>query len=205
MEAYHFLREDMTGGYGNEPPWKVGKRREVKGELSLCRWGYHYGFTPANALDYAFGPILCLVEVQRKGPKDGTKGCSRSRKLLKAVNVERILHEAACDIAEDVLPIFEKEFPGDKRPRLAIEAKRKWLKGEITDTELAAARDAAWDAARAAARAAARDAAWDAAWAAAKAAAKAAARDAAWAKYQGWINERLIKALEKGKPVREET
>ena len=23
MKAYHFLREDMTGGYGNEPPWKM--------------------------------------------------------------------------------------------------------------------------------------------------------------------------------------
>jgi len=56
----------------------------------------------------------------------------------------------------------------------------------------AAARDAAWDAARAAAwdaardaawdaaRAAARDAAWDAAWDAARAAARDAARDAAW-------------------------
>jgi len=44
-----------------------------------------------------------------------------------------------------------------------------------------AARDDAWDAARAAAWDADRDAAWDAAWAAARAAARDAARDAAWA------------------------
>jgi hypothetical protein len=31
---------------------------------------------------------------------------------------------------------------------MAIEAKRKWLRGEITDDELDAARAAAWDAAR---------------------------------------------------------
>jgi hypothetical protein len=52
------------------------------------------------------------------------------------------------------------------------------------DAAGAAARDAAWDAARDAARAAARAAAWDAAWAAARdaawAAARDAARDAAW-------------------------
>ena len=175
MRAYHFLKEGMTGGYGNEPPWTVGERREVKGKLSLCQWGYHYGFTPNDALDYASGPILCLVEVQKRGPKDGTKGCSRSRKLLKAVNVERIFHELACDIAEDVLPIFEEKHPGDKRPRLAIEAKRKWLNGEITEEALTAAREAAGAAAKAAVGAAA----WS------------AARAAALAKYQGWINDSL--------------
>ena len=67
--------------------------------------------------------------------------------------------------AEQVIDIYEKEYPNDKRPRQAIEAAKKCigLKG-----------DAAW--------AAARDAAWAAAWAAAGDAAWAAAGDAerAW-------------------------
>ncbi len=88
---------------------------------------------------------------------------------------EMIIHEFLCQVAESVLPIYEKEYPDDKRPRNAIETKRRWINGEATDEELAAARVAARDAARVAAR----DAAWVAAWAAARAAARAAAGDAA--------------------------
>ena len=80
----------------------------------------------------------------------------------------------ACDFGEAVLHLVPE---GEDRPRKAIEVARRFANGEATEEELAAARDAAWDAAWAAARAAARDAAWDAA----RAAARAAARDAAWA------------------------
>jgi hypothetical protein len=68
---------------------------------------------------------------------------------------ENTLHELACDYAEYSLPIWEKKYPDDKWPRLAIEAKRKWLKKEITDDELSAAESAAWSAAWSAARSAA--------------------------------------------------
>lgn len=91
-----------------------------------------------------------------------------------------ILHEFACRYAEYALSFADNPDP---RSIAAIDAKRKWLRGEIKDKELRAARDAAGaaarDAARAAARAAARDAAWAAAWAAAWDAAWDAARAAA--------------------------
>jgi len=87
----------------------------------------------------------------------------------------------AADCAEMVLPIYEKAYSDDKRPRLAIQAARDYANGLITMEELrAAASDAASDAAWAAASDAASDAAW-AARAAASAAARDAARDAAWA------------------------
>ena len=109
---------------------------------------------------------------------------------------EKKLHKIAIYAAEMVLPIFEKEYPDDDRPRKAIEAKKLWLKNKITDNELAAARaaagaagaaagaagNAAWDArAAAGAAGAAAGAAWDAAGAAGDAAWAAAgdARDAA--------------------------
>ena len=104
------------------------------------------------------------------------------------------LHEFACVCAERALSRVEHPDP---RGVEAIKAKREWMKGEISDAELAAAwdaasdatMDAAWDAARDAARDAAWDAAWAAAWAAAMdaasaaamPAARAAAMDAAWA------------------------
>jgi hypothetical protein len=87
----------------------------------------------------------------------------------------------AADCAELVLPIYEKDYPDDKRPRLAIQAARDYANGLITLEELSAAGAASLAAAWAAARAAARAAAWAAAWDAAWAAARAAARDAAWA------------------------
>lgn len=98
------------------------------------------------------------------------------------------LHEFSCHCAEYALSFVASPDP---RSIAAIEAKRKWLRGEITDAELHAAWDEAryaaqyaawdfaWDAACAAATAAAQDAAWDVAWSAARVAALAATRDAA--------------------------
>ena len=90
-----------------------------------------------------------------------------------------IMHEFACRCAEDALKGVENPDP---RSLAAIDAKRKWLRGEIGDEELLRAQDAAWAAAWAAARAAASDArvAWAAAsdaqvaWAAASDAREAA-------------------------------
>ena len=89
-----------------------------------------------------------------------------------------ILHEFACRCAEYALSFMESPDP---RSIAAIEAKRKWLRGEIADAELDAAcdiaRDAAHDAAMYAARVAARVAAQDVAWVIAR----VIAQDAAWA------------------------
>ena len=88
---------------------------------------------------------------------------------------EPILHELACRFAEEVLPIWESQYPEDRRPHEAIEAKRAWLRGEISDDQLAAAGAAAWAAA------------WD------------AARAAAWAAAWEWQTERLFWYLEETK------
>ena len=89
-----------------------------------------------------------------------------------------ILHEFACRCAEYALSFVESPDP---RSIAAIEAKRKWLCGKITDAELDAARgearDAAHDATMYAARIAARVAAQDVAWVIAR----VIAQDTAWA------------------------
>ena len=87
---------------------------------------------------------------------------------------DRILHEFACRCAEDALSRIDNP---DSRSIHAIAVKHRWIAGEATDEELAAARTAAW-AAQAAAQDAARTAAW-ATWTAAQAAARAAAQAAA--------------------------
>jgi hypothetical protein len=54
----------------------------------------------------------------------------------------------AADCAEHVLHFFEREYPGDERPRQAIEQARAWVRGEITMTKARAAAYAAHDAAK---------------------------------------------------------
>ena len=87
-----------------------------------------------------------------------------------------ILHEFACRCAEYALSFVESP---DLRSIAAIEAKRKWLRGEITDAELAAARVAARIAAQDVAQDVASVMAQDAAWAAARNIVWSAANDAA--------------------------
>ena len=77
--------------------------------------------------------------------------------------------------AELVLHIFEEKYPEDKRPRLAIEAAKKWLVNPSKETAAAAAAAAA---------------AAYAAYAAADAAYAAAAADAANAAAAGKDRER---------------
>ena len=93
----------------------------------------------------------------------------------------------AADCSEMVLPIYEKEYPNDYRPRKAIHAARDYANGLISAGELVAARadaSAAADAgmtkrAAASAKWAAVSAAWDAASAASAADAALAAQRAA--------------------------
>ena len=133
-------------------------------------------------------------------------GVSNEDKLWAVLREEFIdapvLHEYACRCAEYALTFVSEP---DSRSVAAIEAKRKWLRGEISNDDLTAAWAAAWDAcdaacaaardaARDAARAAARAAAWDAACDAAWDAACDAACDAAWA--AAWEHEaKLLKEL----------
>ncbi len=71
----------------------------------------------------------------------------------------------ACDYATAALPIWQAQYPNDERPADCLAVARRYWRGEATEQERTAARDAAWDAAGAAAWDAG-DAAWDAAGAA---------------------------------------
>jgi len=97
--------------------------------------------------------------VGNKSRKRAWEKCNNSQWMLWLINKERLLDDSAlrllaCDFAEDVLPIFEKKYPNDDRPRKTIALARRFAVGKATREELAAA----WAAARDAAGAAARDA-----------------------------------------------
>jgi hypothetical protein len=197
MLAWHFLAGDKRLGYGDGRLVEVGQTLECEGEPALCERGMHGSVRLIDAVYYASGPIVCRVKIEGDVIEDEDKLCGRRRTVLWMFDATNILHEFACGCAEDALALVAQP---DARSVEAIAAKRKWLRGEITDEELDAARAAALDAARAAAWDAAMDAASAAALAAAwdaSAAARAAARDAAMAKQNERLTEMVMAAREK--------
>jgi hypothetical protein len=179
MLAWHWLADDRKTQYDRPrvlvtPGLKLSLPDGV--EPLPCALGYHASARALDALAYAPGAVICRVRLSGTVIESGDKHVASSREVLWMADATETLHLFACDEAERAVALVGNPDP---RSVAAIEAKRKWLRGEITDAELDAAMAAAWDAARAAARDAARAAAWDAAWDAAMAAARAAAWDAA--------------------------
>src|SRR3990167_4789478 len=172
---------------GSREVVEAGRTYRAEGSLELCENGMHASARAIDALTYAPGPLVCRVELVGERLDAADKSCARERRVLWIAAATTPPHQFACTVAGDALHLAEARGARvDPRSWAAIETKRRWLRGEATDAELAAAGAAAWAAARAA-RAAARAAAWaaagdaarDAAWAAAGAAARAAAGDAA--------------------------
>ena len=175
-------------------PWPVAEGEWTPAETPvLCASGWH-AMRERDVLTHlpsTLGARLYRVSVRGEVVKGDNKIAAASMRLddMLGVTTEENLRLFACDVARDVLPLFESHSPGDDRPRRAIEVARRYATGHATAAELsaagatagAAARDAAGAAAEAAARDAARDAARAAAEAAAEATAWAAAEAAAWA------------------------
>ena len=57
---------------------------------------------------------------------------------------EREIRLFFCDCAERVLPIFEREYPHDKRPREVLETSRRFALGQATRQKLTVAEAVAW-------------------------------------------------------------
>ena len=174
MLAWHLLSEDKRLGYGDGRLVEVGQTLECEGKPVLCDNGLHGSAMLIDALRYASGPIVCRVEIDGDVIEGEDKLCGRRRTVLWMLDATRILHEFACACAEDALALVEQP---DERSVAAIEAKRAWLRGEITDGEL----DSAWDAARAATGAVA----WS------------ATRNAVWAKQNERLTAMVMKSHEK--------
>ncbi len=141
--------------------WLPATKVEVGQTLTAARLVECASPRALDALRYARGTTICRTDP--------------SGKVLAVADATKTLHEFACWCAEQALLQAGHEL--DPRSWVALEVKRKWLKGEVTDEELALARDAAWIAAGLVASTVITNAAW-AAWAAACAAARATWDDA---------------------------
>ena len=202
MKYYKFLTADNKGKYSEYDFTKYlpnddkpGKwLRKIENPV-LCESGYHC-FMPEHILEWLEAQLF-EVEINGRHVHGDDKTVTQQMRFIRKVDTwnDKTARLFACYCARDTLPIFEKKYPNDNRPRVAIETAERYANGEATIEELNAARAAAWDAARAAARAAASAAASAAAWDAARDAASDAAWDAAMAaasaKYTNYLLEIL--------------
>lgn len=212
---FKMLNSDGTSFNGGTGKWSLpheGLPGEwmpaIKGELIACSNGYH--LCRSQDLVSWLGPVIYEAEVRGEILMAADKVVTREARLLRRLKgwnatTARLF---ACDCAEHVLPLFEKQFPDDKRPHHTIELARRYAQGQASNIELdiagVTAAAAAWDATAVAARntafsaawAAERDTAWSvAAWLAAWVAAEAAVRDVGWAAEREWQTKRLMELL----------
>jgi hypothetical protein len=175
---FKVLNEDGSCFHGGQGKWSLPQDGHpgdwmplIEGELVPCQHGYH--LCRGDDLLEWLGPVIYEAEYRGDRVDADDKIVVREARLLRRLETwtDRTARLFTCDCVERVLYIYEGVFPGDERPRVAIETSRRYAEGEATEGELAAA----W----AAANGAARDA-W-AAEAAIWTTAEAAARSAAWA------------------------
>jgi len=166
MKAYHFTSDTLRDG---SPIPAIGEELVFSGRIEICVSGLHASKHPFDALAYAPGNLLHLVDCRDIREEQKDKFVCSSRTILKTIDSTKILQEFSRKCALEVIHLWD--CPSVVREYL--ETGRE----EIREAAWAAS----WDAARAARDAAGNAAGNAAAWAAAWAAAGDAAWDAAWA------------------------
>ena len=160
-DLYKWLTPNRTTTY-THVRWPVAERQWTSPKApELCESGWHLATLAglSKHLPTTFPAVLWTAEGRGDCDESDDKIACESARILAPVGelTEPQAHALGCDFAEHVLPVWEERYPGDDRPRAAIETKRRWLAGQASDEERRAAADAATAAADAAAYAAERE------------------------------------------------
>lgn len=144
VRAYHFVGRRLRDG---QPVPEDGVKLVFHGEPILCKQGLHASRHPSDALKYAPGPTLCLVDVSGQIVEDEDKLVGTERTIIRRIDATELLRYFARMLAVSALDHWE-----DNPPDVVLD----WL---MTGDESlrSVARAAAWSAADSAAWAAARD------------------------------------------------
>jgi hypothetical protein len=149
MKLYKFLDKDNKSSFqhydwtpylpkdGQPGKWTPS----VEGEPVLCKNGWH-GTDAKHLLDFSETQLfLCEAEEMKW---DDDKFTSRRMRLIHKIDAwnDKNLRLFACWCVRQIWQLLT-----DDRSKNAIEIAEKFANGETTEKELAAARDAAWDAA----------------------------------------------------------
>jgi hypothetical protein len=152
IRAWHFVGKALRDG---RPVPADGEWLVHDGPLVLCGSGLHFSAHPFDALDYAPGETLCLVECDGDVTQVGDKGVCRRRRIVARMDATDLLRYFARMQALSVIHLWAAPpdvvldylMTGDGSSRAAASAAAS---AAARDATWAAARDAAGDAASAA-------------------------------------------------------
>ena len=143
MIAYHFVSDTLLGG---QPVPDDGVWLEHDGDVVLCKSGLHASVCPFDALKYAPGTTLCLVELGGTVVVGNDKVVASRRKIIKRIDAEAIVREFARWCALQVVDLWDapdvvRQYltTGDESLRVAAR--------DATQSSSPPARGAAWCAA----------------------------------------------------------
>jgi hypothetical protein len=204
---YKVWDENGRSPVSGQGAWRIPQKDQpgkwmppVRGDLVSGTRGYH--LCRPKDLPNRLGPVIYEAEWRGERLDTPAGALVREARLVRRLPTwdQSTAWMFACDCAEHVLPLFEREHPYDDRPRQAIETVRRFLAGLATSDELSDARstadmavteiraDVPWDAGLMAASAASNAASGNdgaAVWMAARAAARAPCWTDLWAEAWG--------------------
>ena len=168
--AWHWIAGDKLRDGTTAP--KDGKWLEYKGPLKMCESGLHASRNPFDALQYAPGATLCLVECDGIGAEQPDKLVCSRRRIIVRMDATELCRYFARQSALSVSHLWaDADDPDDTVLEWLVcgdEAQR----ASVWDSARASVWDSAWVSAWASAWVSARGAAWDSAWASARGAFK---------------------------------
>ena len=150
---YHFTKDTLRDG---RPVPPVGQWLAHTGPLVPCECGLHASEHPFDALTFAPGSRLHLVELDGEIlPHGGNKVVSRWRKIVKSIDAEPLLRKFARRVALDVIHLWPDAPPvvveylktGDESLRESAEsaasASAWWVAASWSEWSAGAAAEAA--------------------------------------------------------------
>ena len=142
MKAWHFVKPDKRLRFDPFTEINVGETIKVDPEkLSICSYGLHASKRAIDALSFVDweDAWICRVTLGGKMLEEADKFCASERTVLWMAPADDILRVFACEAALFCLPLWDAEYPEDKRPLQAIDAKLGWCDGIVTENDLASA------------------------------------------------------------------
>ena len=162
IQAWHFVNDKLRDG---RPVPRNGRWLKHDGALVLCASGLHASLKPSQALKFAPGATLCLVECAGEIKHDNNKLVCMERRIVMRMDATNLLRFFARMQALSVSHLYESLDVVTEFLLTGDESLRSVARSAARSAAWSAARSAAESAAESAARSAARSAAWSAAWA----------------------------------------
>jgi hypothetical protein len=138
---YKFLDRKGRGivSRNGDQKWKVGEWYKCEEKLDMCNVGFHASPKIYQAFSYIQGSVVAKVEVRGKHKSQDDKEVWEEMRIIEAKKwTKKDSVALAIFSAELVIENYEKECPGDDRPRKAIEAAKKVLENDTAKNRSAA-------------------------------------------------------------------